>query len=114
MVSNTRTIRELDWEDIRVFAALARHRTLARAGQALELRRSEITRRVANLERTLGQKLFSRASGRFRLNPAGVAAFGEAAQMEMAACALLEAGDCATSPGAMSRRARSSRRGDSR
>jgi DNA-binding transcriptional LysR family regulator len=102
-VSKGQTNCALDWEDIRVFAALARHRTLARTGDALELRRTEITRRIANLERALGRKLFSRSSGRFRLNPAGVAAFAEAAQMEMAACALVEARDCACAAGAVPR-----------
>lgn len=86
-------ISALDWEDIRIFAALARHRTLARTGHALKLRSADVARRISNLERTLGRTLFSRISGRYRLSADGVCALAEAAQMEMAACALAEGRD---------------------
>jgi DNA-binding transcriptional LysR family regulator len=81
---------QLDWEDIRFFAALARHHTLAATAQALRSTAPRVERRLAHLEAALGYALFSRTPGGFRLNSAGAAALGEAAQMEMAACSLLQ------------------------
>lgn len=92
-MSDQTAFHELDWEDVRVFAALARHRTLARAQLALKMRGADIIRRISRLERTLGRKLFVHREKSFRLSAAGIAALGEAAQMEMAACSLVEARD---------------------
>jgi len=83
-------LNSLDWEDIRFFATLARHHTLALAAAALNTTATHVERRLAHLERTLGYPLFTRASSGFRLNAAGAAALAEAAQMEMAACSLLQ------------------------
>ena len=80
----------LDWEDIRYFAALARHRTLDATARALDCTPARVERRVRNLESQLGQPLFARRSGGFQLNPAGAAALAEAGQMEMAVCSLLQ------------------------
>jgi len=80
----------LDWEDIRFFAALARHHTLPATASALDTTASHVERRLTHLERTLGYPLFTRSASGFRLNGAGAAALAEAAQMEMAACSLLQ------------------------
>jgi len=80
----------LDWEDVRFFAALARHATLAATARALKVTHATVSRRLANLETTLGLALFSRSAHGFALNAAGAAALAEVAQMEMAACALME------------------------
>ena len=88
--SMTRRAAELDWEDIRFFAALARHHTSAATAQSLGTTAPMVERRLAHLERTLGYPLFARSGGGFRLNAAGAAAMAEAAQMEMAACSLLQ------------------------
>lgn len=85
-----RALAALDWEDIRFFAALARHRTLTATAQFLGTTTVRVERRLAHLERTLGYALFARGSGSYRLNAAGAAALAEAAQMEMAACSLLQ------------------------
>jgi DNA-binding transcriptional LysR family regulator len=85
----THHLAGLDWEDIRYFAALARHRTLAATARALDATPARVERRLRSLEATLGQTLFTRRSTGFRLNAAGAAALAEAAQMEMAACSLL-------------------------
>lgn len=81
---------ELDWEDVRYFAALARHRTPRATARALDSKPATVERRLNNLEAALGQTLFSRNASGFRLNAAGAAALAEAAQMEMAACSLLQ------------------------
>lgn len=78
----------LDWEDVRFFAALARHGTLAATARNLKVTHAAVARRLASLEATLGRSLFARKREGFRLNAAGAAALGEAAQMELAACSL--------------------------
>lgn len=85
----------LDWEDVRCFAALARHGTVAATARSLKVTHATVSRRVANLESTLGHPLFARNRDGFRLNAAGAAALGEAAQMELAAGALHAARDTA-------------------
>src|SRR5262245_45775071 len=83
----------LDWEDVRYFAALARHGTLAATARTLKVTHATVARRLANLESTLGHPLFARNRDGYRLNAAGAAALGEAAQMELAAGALHAARD---------------------
>jgi DNA-binding transcriptional LysR family regulator len=80
----------VDWEDIRFFTALARHGTLAATARSLKVTHATVARRLSNFETTLGQPLFTRGAHGFSLNAAGAAALAEAAQMEMAACALTE------------------------
>lgn len=48
------------WDDLRVFLALFRHRTLSGAGAALSLDASTVSRRLAGLEEALGATLFDR------------------------------------------------------
>jgi DNA-binding transcriptional LysR family regulator len=90
---------DLDWEDVRYFAALARHGTLAATARTLKVTHATVARRLSNLETTLGQPLFSRHREGYRLNAAGAAALGEAAQMELAAGALGAARDAHRSAG---------------
>jgi DNA-binding transcriptional LysR family regulator len=80
----------LDWEDVRFFAALARHGTLAATARAEKVTHATVSRRLANLESTLGHPLFTRSAKGYSLNAAGTATLAEAAQMEMAACVLTE------------------------
>lgn len=87
----------LDWEDVRFFAALARHGTLAATARTLRVTHATVARRLASLESTLGHPLFARHRAGYRLNAAGAAALGEAAQMELAAGALHAARDSGAS-----------------
>lgn len=64
-------IRDADWEDVRVFTALARHRTVRRASQALGVHYSTVSRRLEGLEATLGAKLFERHPEGLVLTEAG-------------------------------------------
>ena len=80
----------VDWEDIRFFSALARNGTLAATARSLKVTHATVARRLANFESTLGRPLFTRGAQGFALNAAGAAALAEAAQMEMAACALAD------------------------
>jgi DNA-binding transcriptional LysR family regulator len=80
----------LDWEDVRFFAALARHRNPGAAARSLGVTAAEVERRIGNLEAALGHRLFNRTGHSLELNGAGAAALAEAAQMEMAACSLAQ------------------------
>ena len=59
MPDRFRTAR-LDWEDVRFFAALARHGSLSAAARALTVNHATVARRLAALEQALGTKLFKR------------------------------------------------------
>jgi DNA-binding transcriptional LysR family regulator len=48
------------WDDVRVFLAIARERSLGQAGRRLQLDTSTVSRRLSALEETLGAKLFER------------------------------------------------------
>ena len=111
----------LDWEDVRFFTVLARRRTLTASARDLEVPLAQVSRRLTNLEATLGVRLFTRRARGFSLNAEGAMTLAEAAQMEMAACSLLcrsraaarsTPGDlnAAGTTGALPRARRSSRR----
>lgn len=77
-----------DWEDIRVFVALARHGTLSGAARALAVNHATISRRVAALERTLGRKLVERRPDGYSLTAEGQRVLQAAGEMEAIAAAL--------------------------
>ena len=78
----------LDWEDVRFFAALARHGSLSAAARALTVNHATVARRLAALEQTLGGKLFRRRPTGYELTAAGRSALEAADAMESAAAAL--------------------------
>jgi DNA-binding transcriptional LysR family regulator len=81
-----------DWEDIRVFIALARHGSLSGAARALSVNHATVARRMASLERTLGKKLVERRPNGYLLTAAGDHALVAAKAMETAAAALSRGG----------------------
>jgi len=54
-------LETLQWDDVRFFLALCRNRTVGRAGQALRVDASTVSRRLAALEEALGASLFDRS-----------------------------------------------------
>ena len=78
----------LDWEDVRVFVALARHGTLSQTARSLGLNHATVARRVAGLEAALGRALFDRRPTGYVLTAAGRDALEEASAMAEAAAAL--------------------------
>jgi len=82
----------LDWEDARFFAALARHASLSATARALGVNHATVARRIAALERTLGERLFERRADGYALTPAGAAALDAADAMEKAARRLARGG----------------------
>lgn len=97
-MTDKQRITALDWEDVRFFHALARHRTLLATARALKVSCDTVERRVCSLETVLGYPLFIRSGTEYALNSAGAAALAEAAQMEMAACSLLQKHPAAVTP----------------
>src|SRR3984893_785786 len=79
----------IDWDDVRVFLAVARHGSLRAAGRALGLSQPTIGRRLAAFETTFGgPTLFDRLPEGLRLNAAGDALMPVAEELESAALAL--------------------------
>jgi DNA-binding transcriptional LysR family regulator len=88
----------MDWDDARVFLAVARHGSLRAAGRALGLSQPTVGRRLAAFEAAFGgPALFDRLPEGLRLNAAGAALLETAEQLEDAALAL-ERRHAATSP----------------
>jgi DNA-binding transcriptional LysR family regulator len=79
---------DLDWENVRFFAAFARHGSLSAAARALGVNHVTVARRVAGLERALGARLMERRPQGYVPTPAGQAALQAAEAMEVAAQAL--------------------------
>src|SRR6202035_5292362 len=78
----------MDWDDVRVFLAVARHGSLRAAGRALGLSQPTIGRRLAAFEATFGgPTLFDRLPEGLRLNAAGDALMPVAEELESAALA---------------------------
>ena len=64
--------RTMDWDDVRVFLAVAREGSMRAAGRALGLSQPTIARRLAAFEATFGgPTLFDRLPEGLRLNAAG-------------------------------------------
>src|SRR5579863_4969553 len=62
----------MDWDDVRVFLAVARQGTMRAAGRALGLSQPTIARRLAAFEASFGgQTLFDRLPEGLRLNASG-------------------------------------------
>lgn len=88
MVAATNTAA-MDWDDVRVFLAVARHGSLRAAGRALGLSQPTMGRRLASFEATFGgPALFDRLPEGLRLNAAGEALMPAAVRLESAALAL--------------------------
>ena len=60
-----------NWDDLRVFLALAREGTLTTAARSLGVSHPTVSRRVAVLERQIGARLFERLPDRFVPTSAG-------------------------------------------
>ena len=75
----------LPWTDLPFLLMLTRAGTLSGAARLLKLDRTTISRRIDQLEKTLGETLFDRSNGRFSLAPYGrrVFAAAESAEQEL-------------------------------
>lgn len=74
----------MDWDDLRIFLAIARAGTVSEAARQLELDHSTVSRRLANLETRLAIRLFDRAGRRLSINAAGEQLMKTAERLESA------------------------------
>lgn len=77
----------LDWDDLRVFLAVQRAGTLARAAQELSVNPTTASRRIASLEERMGVRLFDRRAEGWVLTPAGRDLLPHAERMALEATA---------------------------
>jgi DNA-binding transcriptional LysR family regulator len=79
----------MNWDDVRVFLAVARHGSLRAAGRALGLSQPTVGRRLAAFEAAFGgPSLFDRLPEGLRLNTAGASLMKAAEELESAGLAL--------------------------
>ena len=60
-----------DWDQLRYFLALARDKTLTRAGHSLQVSHSTVFRKIKAMEDELGVTLFENTSTGYSLTNAG-------------------------------------------
>ena len=73
-----------DWNDLKYFLALARHGSTLAASRALEVDQSTVQRRIAELERRIGQPLVKREPTGYRLTALGESLRAQAESVEQA------------------------------
>ena len=76
-----------DWNDLRYFLAVARHRSTLAAGRALKLNQSTVQRRLTELERRIGRQLVRRQPTGYRLTELGQEMLPYAERVEQAVLA---------------------------
>ena len=76
--------RMFDWNDLRHFLAVARHRSTIAAGKSLGLSQSTVQRRVNELEKRIGRPLMVRHPAGYRLTEFGEALLPYAERVEAA------------------------------
>ena len=81
----------MDWDDLRIFLAVARSESLSGAGRRLGLDASTVGRRVARLEADIGAGLFVKTPQGYGLTEAGGRLLAPAEAAEQAAQAASEA-----------------------
>lgn len=64
-------MKNLDWEDVKTFRQVARHRTVRAAAEALGIHHSTVSRRIEHLEDAAQVRLFDRRPEGYLLTPAG-------------------------------------------
>ncbi|UHD44789.1 LysR family transcriptional regulator [Aureimonas altamirensis] len=72
----------MDWDDLKIFLAIARDGQILGAARRLALNHATVARRLDRLELTLGERLFLRRSGGCELTAAGTALLPRAERVE--------------------------------
>ena len=78
-------MKDLDWNDLRVFIAVARGESLARAASELALSPATVGRRMLALEAVVGRPIFVRRQTGYELTKDGRTLFSKALAMEAGA-----------------------------
>lgn len=61
----------MNWDDLRLFLAVARTGSISGAARQLDVQHSTVSRRLRKLEQTLGARLLERKNSGYELTPAG-------------------------------------------
>ena len=72
----------MNWDDLRLFLAVARARSVSGAGAALGMHHTGVARRMARFEQTLGTRLFNKSKAGYELTDAGRTLFDQALGIE--------------------------------
>jgi DNA-binding transcriptional LysR family regulator len=81
---------DIDWDDLRVFLAVARAESLSGAGRALRLDPATVGRRIARLEERIEAPLFAKSPQGYALTGAGQGLLRHAERAEQAVTAAKE------------------------
>lgn len=74
----------MDWDDLKLFLAVARAESLSGAGKALRVDPATVGRRIARLEEGLGARLFSKSPQGYALTEEGARILAHAERAELA------------------------------
>ena len=88
----------MDWDDLRIFLAVARTESLSAAGKRLKVDPATVGRRIARLEDSVQARLFTKSPQGYALTDAGARLIPHA---ETAERATLAAGESLTGPGGL-------------
>ena len=80
----------MDWDDLRVFLAVARSESLSGAGRGLKIDPATVGRRISRLEDAVGAALFAKSPQGYALTEAGARLIPHAERAEGAALAARE------------------------
>jgi DNA-binding transcriptional LysR family regulator len=80
-----------DWDDLRVFLAVARSESLSRAGRVLKCDAATVGRKIARFEERMGAKLFVKSPQGYALSDEGARLVSHAEQAEQAMAGAVEA-----------------------
>ncbi len=81
----------MDWDDLRVFLAVARAESLSAAGRRLKIDPATVGRRILRLEEAIEARLFAKGPQGYALTEEGARLLGHAEQMEAAMDGAVEA-----------------------
>jgi DNA-binding transcriptional LysR family regulator len=74
----------MDWDDLRIFLAVARAESLSGAGRSLKIDPATVGRRIARLEEAIGARLFSKTPQGYSLTDQGTRLIAHAERTETA------------------------------
>jgi DNA-binding transcriptional LysR family regulator len=75
---------DLQWDDLKIFLAVARTESLSGAGRVLKVDPATVGRRIARLEESLGAPLFAKSPQGYAMTDAGQRLMGHAERAEAA------------------------------
>lgn len=78
----------MNWDDVRIFIAVARERSVSGAGKRLDMHHTNVSRRMTRLETQLKARLFDRSKAGYEMTDAGEQLYALAQVMEEQALAI--------------------------